>query len=50
LDAVESYNEQWLELWQAQERGKLAEAESKVRPRQRDTMAVRRTDRQTDLI
>lgn len=30
LDAVESYNEQWVDLWQEQERLKLVEADSKV--------------------
>ena len=29
LDAVENYNERWVELWQQQERAKLAETEGK---------------------
>jgi len=30
LDAVENYNERWMELWQAQERKKTAETDGKV--------------------
>ena len=30
LDAIENYNEQWVEAWQAQERSKVSNDENKA--------------------